>query len=1075
MVGYLRALADQEVLLVEVLKGRPSANEPIAVHYSSFPAIFATYKKFVGAQMPFIGKLSYILQKSTKANEIIRQHKTNPLTNGLDVRQVVFFPFTFSQLWNLLGATIRRLPMLYQTLAAQFHLFLASDIAATACMDYRDVYRKSPHNTVSSKVVMDTCRVVETTLTQLSDLVTEAAKVEPLYAAMAVTQQIAMSPTDQLPYNISRKLVKQGEVLIKYSREIGLSVEVPVTLILFSDYLVACTKRSSKHSRFLQMHSYFDVRNLLILDNECNSKEPTFQLDTIKVLPPGWQEAVDVVPGNGRRRIWANKQLKLTQNDPPEAYTSLYPMGPTTILVTHAEKTEWITALTTVSTFLPIVPPLSESRKKPFPYFGNYLDLVVAHDKAVASGITVPILVKRFIHHLLCYSLGDEGIFRLSGEKEAVENLRKSVDDGKIMELKLHGVYSHTISTALKQYLRELQEPPVPFSQYDTFVQLAGQPNDLFVPRLQKHLQALPHDHYKLMQEVVSFLYMISCNQHVNNMTSENLATVVAPTLLRMPNEVDPALQMATVAQAISVVSRMISLYPILFEDDVAEAEMANSLDFAGFRRKLLGHKKPVRVLIYIQNTDQVWSVDDDGGIVIWNASKWMYVDRLAIPAAGVTAGAATEQRVFIGSMRFIHIINAHTREVVMQLSEKCYSMQVHDRELWCGSEECIFIHSLNSETLEQVNRISVPGLSVLCITRAGDKMWVAGNHGDEAHDHEIYVLDRHLNRVASIKAHHKKINALKYVAETVWSCSDDGTIAVWDTSLYTRVDMMSRHHGAVTNLTTLRKQVVSCGRDLSMLIWDSYSCRCVGELKGFHTDTVTALLPIPATLTRPEIPRTPSDSLLGAIPQIATPVGSAAIVAPGSSFVMLSGQQQLQEQQATSEASRPTCRIRQAAMAVPDQSSKRVQRSTANVAAAVAAAAAAASSAAPAGATPSPSFRPRPSPQRSLGVACAGPLPPSLRLRVADGDVPPPSEPPPSPSPPPPPPPPPAAIVVDDLLVPATSPPLGPVSPASAWNLWSASFDMSVCVWRAHHVATRFAPKASLSLADRKRLLAKN
>ena len=72
-----------------------------------------------------------------------------------------------------------------------------------------------------------------------------------------------------------------------------------------------------------------------------------------------------------------------------------------------------------------------------------------------------------------CSDLDEQGLFRLSGNREDVLQLHNTFDRD-VDEIELDGVDVHVISGALKHYLREQSMPLVPFHLYDPFLEAFG-------------------------------------------------------------------------------------------------------------------------------------------------------------------------------------------------------------------------------------------------------------------------------------------------------------------------------------------------------------------------------------------------------------------------------------------------------------------------------------------------------------------------------------------------------------------------------------------------------------------------
>ncbi len=114
---------------------------------------------------------------------------------------------------------------------------------------------------------------------------------------------------------------------------------------------------------------------------------------------------------------------------------------------------------------------------------------------------------------------------------------RQFSDD--VSDIKLDDI--HDVAGLFKLYLRKLPAPLIPFDSYSAFI-AAGQ---AFGPKDQrrwakfKELVAgsggsgVPADERALLQRLCSFLRAVSSNHEVNKMTSDNIAIVFAPNLLR--------------------------------------------------------------------------------------------------------------------------------------------------------------------------------------------------------------------------------------------------------------------------------------------------------------------------------------------------------------------------------------------------------------------------------------------------------------------------------------------------------------------------------------------------------------
>jgi len=161
-----------------------------------------------------------------------------------------------------------------------------------------------------------------------------------------------------------------------------------------------------------------------------------------------------------------------------------------------------------------------------------------------------------------------EGIFRISAEANAMNVLKEQFDKGLIPALPKHD--PHLASGILKQYLRELHEPLVPFKARKGFLTSAGiEDTTKRIQAFQNQMHALP-----LANKVV-FGYLIKCLNLVqkdcaeNLMDIKNLSIVFGPTCLREEENVNAAKWegIGDAALASKVIEDMILHYDKLFSD----------------------------------------------------------------------------------------------------------------------------------------------------------------------------------------------------------------------------------------------------------------------------------------------------------------------------------------------------------------------------------------------------------------------------------------------------------------------------------------------------------------------------
>lgn len=145
--------------------------------------------------------------------------------------------------------------------------------------------------------------------------------------------------------------------------------------------------------------------------------------------------------------------------------------------------------------------------------------------------------------------LDSEGIFRVEGGSSSVQELRKALDRNP--QQSLIGVDVYELGQVMKQFFRELPIPLIPFDFYDKLISIQRQmttfdPNSIsnsmndskdrqveFLEKLRFILHELPSNNFRLLEFLTQFLLNVSQHSKVNKMTTQNLAIVFGPNLLR--------------------------------------------------------------------------------------------------------------------------------------------------------------------------------------------------------------------------------------------------------------------------------------------------------------------------------------------------------------------------------------------------------------------------------------------------------------------------------------------------------------------------------------------------------------
>ncbi|KAL4915086.1 Chimaerin and related Rho GTPase activating protein [Aspergillus aurantiobrunneus] len=174
------------------------------------------------------------------------------------------------------------------------------------------------------------------------------------------------------------------------------------------------------------------------------------------------------------------------------------------------------------------VPALAEV--PPTGLFGTDLEQRMEHEKSIIPGI-----ITRCIQEVELRGMDMEGIYRKSGASSAIQSIRegfeRSPQDYDVSDPDLD---IHAVTSALKQYFRKLPMPLITYDVYEKIIEtgeITSQSGR--VEALQKNLGELPRVHQDVLEFLVFHLKRVVEREKENLMTSQNIAVVFAPTIMR--------------------------------------------------------------------------------------------------------------------------------------------------------------------------------------------------------------------------------------------------------------------------------------------------------------------------------------------------------------------------------------------------------------------------------------------------------------------------------------------------------------------------------------------------------------
>ncbi|KAK7073247.1 RalA-binding protein 1 [Halocaridina rubra] len=163
------------------------------------------------------------------------------------------------------------------------------------------------------------------------------------------------------------------------------------------------------------------------------------------------------------------------------------------------------------------------------PVFGVPLSLAVERCQS-HDGIQLPTIVRDCIDYLEENGLHCEGIYRLSGMKSKVQQLRRLYNSGE--PVRLLDQEPHVVASLLKQYLRELPEPVLTVDMMPHFEDVAMIPNPgERAEAMRQLIDRLPTANRLLLQYMFKHMGHVIARERDTKMTYQNVSIVLSPTM----------------------------------------------------------------------------------------------------------------------------------------------------------------------------------------------------------------------------------------------------------------------------------------------------------------------------------------------------------------------------------------------------------------------------------------------------------------------------------------------------------------------------------------------------------------
>uniref|UniRef100_A0A1A9VGH2 Rho-GAP domain-containing protein n=1 Tax=Glossina austeni TaxID=7395 RepID=A0A1A9VGH2_GLOAU len=151
------------------------------------------------------------------------------------------------------------------------------------------------------------------------------------------------------------------------------------------------------------------------------------------------------------------------------------------------------------------------------------------------TGQTLPTAVRAALRWLQLNALDQIGLFRKSGVKSRILKLKELIEYSE-STTECMDVYdtqqAYDVADMLKQYFRDLPESLLTTKMSETFATIFQHlPNEVRLDAVQCAVLLLPDENREILYALLEFLTLVAANAQYNQMTANNLAVCLAPSL----------------------------------------------------------------------------------------------------------------------------------------------------------------------------------------------------------------------------------------------------------------------------------------------------------------------------------------------------------------------------------------------------------------------------------------------------------------------------------------------------------------------------------------------------------------
>ncbi|EIW54075.1 uncharacterized protein TRAVEDRAFT_132023 [Trametes versicolor FP-101664 SS1] len=219
--------------------------------------------------------------------------------------------------------------------------------------------------------------------------------------------------------------------------------------------------------------------------------------------------------------------------------------------------------------------------RDPYAVFGVELDFLLQREcpeDEVPAG-TVPAVLERLINEVEQRGLTEVGIYRIAGAHSEVNTLRDALNRGEWPISELTDI--HAVCDLIKSWFRVLPGGLFPADTYGAILNAAATGRDdvdlqTKVANVREIVHTLPGANFDLLKRIVEHLERVTDYEESNQMTTESLATVFSPNLLRSTNS-DVGTFFSNMAAGHRVTKMLIAHFHVIFDNDIEQEQDADA------------------------------------------------------------------------------------------------------------------------------------------------------------------------------------------------------------------------------------------------------------------------------------------------------------------------------------------------------------------------------------------------------------------------------------------------------------------------------------------------------------------